>query len=58
MYAPISGEVIEVNAKVASKPELVNSAPTGDGWLFKLKVADPSELGALLDEQAYKASIT
>src|SRR5260370_10843834 len=37
VYAPVSGEVVEVNAKVGAEPALVNSAPTGDGWLFKLK---------------------
>jgi glycine cleavage system H protein len=57
VYAPVSGEVIEVNTQVASKPELVNSAPTGDGWLFKLRLVDPGELGTLLDEQAYNASL-
>jgi glycine cleavage system H protein len=58
VYAPVSGEVIEVNAKVSNEPALVNSAPTGEGWLFKLKIADATELGALLDEQAYNATIT
>lgn len=58
VYAPVSGEVIEVNAKVSNEPALVNSAPTGAGWLFKLKIADATELGALLDEQAYNATIT
>jgi glycine cleavage system H protein len=57
VYAPVSGEVIEVNAKVSNEPALVNSAPTGEGWLFKLKIADATELGALLDEQAYNATI-
>jgi glycine cleavage system H protein len=57
VYAPVSGEVVEINARVASEPALVNSAPTGEGWLFKLKVAQPKELEALLDEQAYNAII-
>jgi glycine cleavage system H protein len=57
VYAPVSGEVIEVNAKVSNEPALVNSAPTGEGWLFKLKIADATELGALLDEQAYNATL-
>jgi glycine cleavage system H protein len=57
VYAPVSGEVVEVNAKVGQDPALVNSAPTGEGWLFKLKIADASELGSLLDEQAYNATI-
>ncbi len=58
VYAPVSGEVIEVNAKVSNEPGLVNSAPTGEGWLFKLKIADATELDALFDEQAYNATIT
>jgi glycine cleavage system H protein len=58
VYAPVSGEVTEVNAKVGNDPALVNSAPTGEGWLFKLKIADATELDALLDEQAYNATIT
>jgi len=58
VYAPVSGEVIEVNARVGQEPALVNSAPTGEGWLFKLKIADAKELDALLDEQAYNATIS
>lgn len=58
VYAPVSGEVIEVNAKVGNDPALVNSAPTGEGWLFKMKIADATELDALLDEQAYNATIS
>ena len=55
VYAPIAGEVTEVNGKVTDEPALVNSAPTGEGWLFKLKIADPAQLNGLLDEQAYAA---
>ena len=55
VYAPVSGEVTEVNAKVTADPAVVNNAATGDGWLFKMKVANPAELDGLLDEQAYKA---
>ena len=58
VYAPVSGEVVAINDKLAGEPGLINSAPTGDGWLFKMKIADPAELGALLDEQAYNAIIT
>jgi glycine cleavage system H protein len=57
VYAPVSGEVIEINAAVGKEPALVNSAPTGAGWLFKMKIADPKELDGLLDEQAYNATI-
>ena len=51
----MSGDVIAVNEKLAGEPGLVNAEPTGNGWLFKLKVADAAELGTLLDEQAYQA---
>ena len=56
VYAPLSGEVIEVNAELAEHPEKLNEAPYGAGWLFRLKVADPKEAQALLDAGAYRAS--
>ena len=55
IYAPITGEVIEVNEALDDAPETVNSEPFGDGWLFKLKVSDPEELGDLLDAAGYAA---
>ena len=55
VYAPISGEVIEVNETLASEPALVNSDAGGKAWFFKMKIADKSELGGLMDEAAYKA---
>lgn len=57
IYAPISGTVIEVNENLEDSPELVNSDAFGDGWLFKVKVTDESELDALLDAEGYAASI-
>lgn len=54
VYAPLSGEVVAVNEKVTSEPGVVNSDPTGEGWLFRVRVADRSEFDALLDEAAYK----
>ena len=57
VYAPVSGEVVAVNAKLADDPTLVNSAPTGDGWFVKLKIADPAELAGLMDETAYKTFV-
>ncbi|MBL4909467.1 MAG: glycine cleavage system protein GcvH [Alteromonadaceae bacterium] len=57
IYAPISGEVIEVNEDLEDSPELVNSDAFGDGWMFKVKLADESELDALLDAEGYKNSI-
>lgn len=53
VYAPVSGEVIEVNAALEEEPELVNRAPTGDGWFIKIRVADIAEVEALMDEEAY-----
>jgi glycine cleavage system H protein len=54
VYAPVGGEVVAVNDRLAGEPGLVNSAPTGDGWLFKLKIASSAELAQLLDEAAYQ----
>jgi len=53
VYAPVGGEVVEVNERLTAEPGLVNAAPAGDGWLFKMKVANAGELDGLLDEQAY-----
>lgn len=58
VYAPVRGEVVAVNDKLAAEPGLVNAEPTGDGWLFKMKIADAGELAALLDEAAYQALTT
>jgi glycine cleavage system H protein len=55
IYAPITGEVIEVNEALDDAPETVNSDPYGDGWLFKLKVSAANELGELMDAAAYEA---
>ena len=55
VYAPISGEVLEVNQALADEPALVNSDAAGKAWFFKLRIADRGELGGLMDEAAYKA---
>ena len=55
VYAPISGEVLEVNDAIEAEPALVNSDAGGKAWFFKLKIADKGELGGLMDEAAYKA---
>lgn len=57
VYAPVSGEVTEGNGALEADPALVNSAPEGDGWFFKLKLSDPAELDGLLDAAAYKAFV-
>jgi glycine cleavage system H protein len=54
VYAPVSGEVIEGNQAVADDPALVNSDPEGQGWFFKLKLDNPSELDGLMNEAAYR----
>ncbi len=57
IYAPISGEVVAVNASLDATPELVNDDPYGGGWLFEVTPVDPSELESLLDAAAYEASL-
>ncbi|MBU1309331.1 MAG: glycine cleavage system protein GcvH [Gammaproteobacteria bacterium] len=57
IYAPLSGEIVEVNEALTDSPELVNSSPYEDGWMFKIKVSDEAELSALLDAEGYKNSI-
>ncbi|MBT6093467.1 MAG: glycine cleavage system protein GcvH [Rhodospirillaceae bacterium] len=55
IYAPVTGEITETNAVLEDAPDTVNSAPTGDGWFFKIKLSDASELDSLMDEAGYKA---
>ncbi len=57
VYSPVSGTVTEANQAVADAPDLVNSAPEGEGWFFKLTLADPGQLAGLMDEAAYKAFV-
>jgi glycine cleavage system H protein len=54
VYSPVTGEVIEGNQAVIDDSALVNSDPEGEGWFFKLRLADPSELEGLMDEGAYR----
>ena len=54
VIAPLSGEVVAINQKVVDEPETVNSDPYGEGWLIRIRVADPSEVDSLLDAEAYK----
>lgn len=55
VMAPVSGEIIEVNDALNNAPELINSAPYGDGWIYRLRVDDLSQLDSLLDAEAYQA---
>ncbi|HVA87912.1 MAG TPA: glycine cleavage system protein H, partial [Candidatus Saccharimonadales bacterium] len=57
LFAPLSGEVTEANGALAGSPELVNSDPFGDGWMLRLRVADPAQIEGLLDAGAYDALI-
>jgi glycine cleavage system H protein len=57
VYAPIAGTVLEVNASLEANPEKVNASPYADGWMLKLKPADPAALGTLLDAAGYAAVV-
>ncbi len=54
IYAPVAGEVVEINGALNDKPELVNSDPLGDGWFFKIEVADAAAVAKMMDENAYQ----
>ncbi|NHV10143.1 glycine cleavage system protein GcvH [Cronobacter turicensis] len=55
IYAPVSGEIVAVNDALSDSPELVNSEPYGQGWIFKIKASDDAEVAALLNASAYEA---
>jgi len=57
VYAPLSGEVVEVNGALEGEPAKVNADPLGDGWFMKLKIRDKGQFDALMDEAAYKAFV-
>jgi len=57
LFAPVSGEVLEVNDRLDGEPALVNTSPYGDGWMVKLKLADEGEKSGLLDADAYKGKL-
>jgi glycine cleavage system H protein len=57
IYAPVSGTVRAANEALSTTPELVNSDPYGDGWIFRVELADPAELDALMDAAAYRALV-
>lgn len=58
LFAPIGGEVVEVNGALAEHPELVNSDPFGEGWMIKLKVSDPGQAAGLLEPAAYEQLVS
>jgi glycine cleavage system H protein len=55
VYAPVSGEIVGANTDLSDNPQSVNDAPEQGGWLVKMKVADPAEVSALMDRDAYEA---
>ncbi|MCE4604490.1 MAG: glycine cleavage system protein GcvH [Aeropyrum sp.] len=57
IYSPVSGEIVEVNEKLLDAPETINEDPYGEGWIFKVRISDPSELDKLLDFQSYIESV-
>ena len=57
VYSPVSGTIIEVNTTLKDKSELINSSPQAEGWIFKVKLKNPSELAKLLDNTAYEAML-
>jgi glycine cleavage system H protein len=58
VFAPLSGEVVEVNDTLSDTPETINEDPYGEGWLVKVKLSDPNETQSLMDAAAYEASLT
>lgn len=57
IYAPISGEVIEINGELEDSPELINESPFVDGWIAKVKIAEPAQMNSLLSYDAYNAGL-
>jgi glycine cleavage system H protein len=54
LFAPISGEVVEINGELGARPELVNGDPFGQGWMLRIRIADKSQIDGLLDQAAYQ----
>ena len=57
LYSPLSGEVVAVNDALDATPELVNSDPYGDGWIFEVRVSDPATIDGLMDATAYEGQL-
>ncbi len=57
LFLPVAGEVLEVNEALVNAPELVNSDPYGEGWMIKMKVANPADVEALMDADTYQAHV-
>ena len=57
IYSPVTGEILEVNETLNENPEVVNQSPYAEGWLFRIRMANPAEIAQLLDADAYKTSL-
>ncbi|MDW7645976.1 MAG: glycine cleavage system protein GcvH [Desulfuromonadales bacterium] len=57
IYAPVSGEVVEINEELPDTPELINTSPYEDGWMIKVRINDPADLADLMDADAYQAFV-
>ena len=57
LYMPMSGEIIALNEQLDAEPELVNSSPFGEGWMVRIRLADPDEVNSLMDADAYRATV-
>ena len=57
IYAPLSGEVVEINSALPDEPEMLNQSPYEDGWMLKLRLANPAELDDLMDVEAHQAHV-
>jgi glycine cleavage system H protein len=57
IYSPVSGEIVDINSALEDQPETVNQSPYSDGWLFRVKLAEPEDIQNLMDADAYKAMI-
>jgi glycine cleavage system H protein len=55
VYAPVAGEIVEVNSNLGDSPETVNQDAYGEGWMFRLRPSDPGELAGLMDAEAYES---
>jgi glycine cleavage system H protein len=58
LYAPVAGEIVAVNAALDASPELVNSDPYGEGWMYELRLSDPAAIDGLLDVDAYQQQLS
>ena len=58
IYAPVGGEIVEVNEALVEAPESINTDPYGDGWMVKIKLSDPSEVESLMNAESYREKLT